>query len=223
LQCRWGNDNEEKAVCELQRRLFNDNVHEEFSIEEVGLVISDSHPFMAASPDRLFSCTCHGLGCIEVKCPFKHRFVTVDTAILADKSFPVEKDESGKYFLKKSHQYYYQVQHQLLVTGRLFSLFVVSVPTIICSSEECAIKVYHKTCTGLRRFSDPWKCRMCQQRDRARNLRAKRIAEKENGSTATKKVAQLDKADASSPSPSMPLVPSKTSKRKPLNTINKKK
>jgi len=294
---RWGNNNEEKAVAELQKLLMNENNHEDFVIQEVGLVISESNFFLAASPDRLFSCNCHGLGCIEVKCPFKHRNVTVDTAILTDKSFPVQKDGSGKYLLKKSHQYYYQVQHQMLVTGRLFSLFVIytkidlvyftvhfdeelaksfiphcklfflkhvlpeliakrftsvklnqsetldpetppvvsqstllpcscqkvldsNFQTIVCSSEECAIKVYHKTCTGLKRFTEPWKCRMCQQRDRARTQRAKRIAEKENESTSTKKKTQPDKVDAPS---SFPLIPSSNSKRKPFNTVNRKK
>jgi len=294
---RWGNNNEEKAVSGLQKLLVNENNHEDFVIQEVGLVISESNFFMGASPDRLFSCKCHGLGCIEVKCPFKHRNVTVDTAILTDKSFPVKKDENGKYFFKKSHQYYYQVQHQMLVTGRLFSLFVIytkidlvyftvefdeklalsfiphcklfflkyvlpeliakrftsvknnqseildpqtpsvvsqssllpcscqkvldsSFQTIVCSSEECAIKVYHKTCTGLKRFCEPWKCRMCQQRDRAKSQRAKRIAEKENDSISTKKKNQPDKVDAPS---SLPVVLSSNSKRKPFNTVNKKK
>lgn len=99
--------------------------HNGFCIQEAGLKIPTENSHVAASPDRMFACPCHGEGVIEVKCPFSHRYHTVQEATNTDKEFCLEEDSNNNLILKKSHSYYYQVQTQLLVTKRKFCIFVV--------------------------------------------------------------------------------------------------
>lgn len=91
------------------------NSHPGFVITNAGLHISVDHPFLAASPDGLLHCACHGEVLIEVKCPFKHRLSTVRMAIEKDKDFCLAINESGELELKRTHPYYFQVQLQMLV------------------------------------------------------------------------------------------------------------
>ena len=43
-----------------------------------GLFVDPKRQYIAASPDGMFSCACHGDAVIEVKCPFKIRKKTKD-------------------------------------------------------------------------------------------------------------------------------------------------
>ncbi|KAJ8973105.1 hypothetical protein NQ317_006331 [Molorchus minor] len=52
--------------------------HEDFGTESVGLCLNPEYPAFGASPDGLVSCTCCGLGCIEIKCPLCAKDVGVD-------------------------------------------------------------------------------------------------------------------------------------------------
>ena len=42
----------------------------DFKISKCGLVINQEYPWFHATPDFLVSCSCCGLGCGEIKCPF---------------------------------------------------------------------------------------------------------------------------------------------------------
>ena len=87
--------------------------HDNFVFENVGLVIHPSLPFLAASPDGMSKCDCHGVKTVEIKCPYKYRHTTpMDPAALNDSSYFLT--ESG---LKEKHQYYSQVQTQMAVTN----------------------------------------------------------------------------------------------------------
>jgi len=86
-------------------------------VQECGLFILGSHPFIAGSPDSLLSTD----GVIEVKCPYTTRKEEVSP----DHHIFLEMSNDGDLKLKEAHQYYYQVQGQLLVTGRSFCDFVV--------------------------------------------------------------------------------------------------
>jgi len=35
---------------------------------------------MAASPDGIVNCVCHGQGILEIKCPYTHRYESVEEA-----------------------------------------------------------------------------------------------------------------------------------------------
>jgi len=82
-----------------------------------GICVCNNTPYLAASPDGLVNN--HGI--VEVKCPYtaKDDYITTDSVPY------LEEDESGIYHLKKTHQYFYQVQGTLLCTNRNWCDFVV--------------------------------------------------------------------------------------------------
>ena len=121
---RWGKDNEHRAIQGLYDILIT--LHEDLEFLDSGLIISLLAPWLAASPDSLVCCKCHGLGVIEAKCPHKHRSITIARAVDIDPQFPLSWDgESNQYYLKKTREYYYQIQLQMFVTQRLYGIFVV--------------------------------------------------------------------------------------------------
>lgn len=118
---KWGIDNEENA-----RQTFITMTapkHENLTVEQSGFVINPSFPEVGASPDGLTHCTCCGKGCLEVKCPSKHRDNTILQAC-EDKNFCLHFTDE-KFCLKCAHKYYSQAQTQMFVTGSNFCDFVV--------------------------------------------------------------------------------------------------
>ena len=87
-----------------------------FNTSQCGLFVCSEHPFLASSPDRLVDIN----GIVEVKCPFvsKDRPITTVTV-------PYLKLRDDELCLDQNHDYYYQIQGQLLCTGRQFCDFVV--------------------------------------------------------------------------------------------------
>ena len=122
---RWGKENEARAIDEWTSLLVTAKLHEDFKTFDAGLRISVEYPFLAASPDKLFTCACHGNAVVEVKCPFKHRMRSVIDAAKEDPDFCLAIDKDGKLFLRKNHAYFYQIQLQMLVTRVKMCYFVV--------------------------------------------------------------------------------------------------
>ncbi|KAF4514112.1 UNVERIFIED_CONTAM: hypothetical protein B566_EDAN019091 [Ephemera danica] len=95
----------------------------------VGLVINPKIPFLGASPDRLIKV--NGEVCsVEIKCPFKlfDKKQTIKNAY-NNADFYINIDISTNTpFLKKNHEYYSQVQGQLLICNLKTAYFVVFVP-----------------------------------------------------------------------------------------------
>lgn len=87
------------------------------NVQECGMFICSQYPFLAASPDGLLGDT----GVIEIKC-----FPSI-TGLFRDASNKnlCYEVRDGKVTLKQNHQYYYQVQGQLNITGRNFCDFVM--------------------------------------------------------------------------------------------------
>lgn len=101
------------------------NTHAGLTITRTGVYLSITHPFLAASPDGIVHCECHGTSVLEVKCPFNYRNYTIFAATQV-KTFPLQFHALTKqYYLCKSHEYYYQVQLQMYVTGYHSCYFVV--------------------------------------------------------------------------------------------------
>ena len=99
---RWGCDHEDIA-CQVY---FNEmqQQHSEFDCFHGGLIIDEEYPFNAATPDGYRQCACCGDGVVEIKCPFCAKDSDPElSAFLKDGHLPC------------SHQYYYQVQTQMLV------------------------------------------------------------------------------------------------------------
>ena len=74
-------------------------------------------PFLAATPDGLVDKDI----LIEVKCPYTGR----KSKIRPGKKFPFLQRRNGKLALKTSHNYYDQVQGQLLIAKRSVCYFIV--------------------------------------------------------------------------------------------------
>ena len=69
--------------------------HQNFTFQECGLILLDSHPFIGASPDAIAGCSAAGT-CVEVKCPYSISHTSPKDAELAF----IEK-ENDQFKLKK--------------------------------------------------------------------------------------------------------------------------
>ena len=94
--------------------------HKHIKVRKSGLWLMSNHQYLGASPDALVSCSCCGSGIVEIKCPLSIAHQNPEEANLAflDRSTNVIK-------LKKTHQYYSQIQTQLGVTNKQWGDFFV--------------------------------------------------------------------------------------------------
>lgn len=100
-----------------QKSAVNSHFH------DCGLVVNNEFPFLAATPDGKI---CENGECklLEMKCPYLARDIMIsDACVEINKCMLIE--QNGKVLLDKSHDYYIQVQGQLLVTGVLLCDFLV--------------------------------------------------------------------------------------------------
>ncbi|XP_048586934.1 uncharacterized protein LOC116607025 isoform X1 [Nematostella vectensis] len=113
---------EEQAIKSYEHHMKS--LHTNFQIKRCGLFINKDFPFIHATPDFLISCDCCGLGCGEVKCP-----ISVTNGNFNEYSLKASsclENVNGVLKLKKSHNYYYQVQQQLFtLPDRKYCDFVV--------------------------------------------------------------------------------------------------
>lgn len=93
-------------------------------VHKCGLVVHPDIPFLGASPDGKV-CDKKVTGILEIKCPYSIRGETIDQALNGEKARTLflEKTDTGVR-LKRNHDYWFQVQGQLLVTGAPFCDFV---------------------------------------------------------------------------------------------------
>lgn len=114
----WGCDHEDVAKKEFLEEMcpFHDNL----TVEPCGFFIDSKQGFIGASPDGIVSCDCCGSSLIEIKCPY-----SVQNTSVHEHLNYLERTNEGRYFLKRDHPYYYQVQTQLGVTGKELCFFVV--------------------------------------------------------------------------------------------------
>ena len=85
--------------------------HENTTVSQTGLNVNAEFPHLGTSPDRVVSCSCHGKVLLEIKCP--HKYKNELSGWDLDPGFPV----SSNGCIDEGHPYYYQLQHQMLVTG----------------------------------------------------------------------------------------------------------
>ena len=78
--------------------------HKNFVVQECGLILLDSHPFIVVSPDVIASSCCWNF-CVEVKCPYSISHTSPKDAELAF----IEK-EHDQFKLEKTHVYYTKCQ-----------------------------------------------------------------------------------------------------------------
>ena len=121
---KWGLDNEATAKEAYYTKMSE--LHSQFSIHSCGLQINTLYPHLGASPDGIISCLCCGDGLVEVKCPYSIRDESPTTTEKAN--FYLKPLPDGGRALSKSHNYYYQVQGQLIILNLPFCDFVCWTP-----------------------------------------------------------------------------------------------
>ena len=121
---KYGRENESVAIEKYCKYMAN--IGHKVTVLPCGLVVRPDLPFLGGSPDgKIIDPVAHPhYGILEVKCPYKYREVSPMDAALMDSDFYVSvKDE--KLYLKETHQYYFQVQGQLALTGAKWCDFVI--------------------------------------------------------------------------------------------------
>lgn len=108
---KYGREMEEEARHMLKNELLKAG-HRDVLVEDAGLFILDTDPYIGASPDAIVTCACCGISLAEIKCPLR-----------AAASGPVVEElefltvlPSGDVTLAKRHTYFTQVQGQLGVS-----------------------------------------------------------------------------------------------------------
>ena len=134
-QTDWGTK-KEKCARELYYKEIGPS-HENFEVSDVGFVISPQWPHLGASPDGVVSCTCHGKGVIELKCPYSHKDDTIKNAVTKNNTFCLIEHD-GKLKLRRDHTCYYQIQTQMHICGVNYCDFVV------CTVLTYLLKEYSK-------------------------------------------------------------------------------
>ena len=77
---------------------------------------------MGATPDNIFTCSCCENTCVEYKCPYSIRSEEVSDAWNITAYLELNGNELR---LKKSHNYYAQIQGQMAIIGNRKTYFVV--------------------------------------------------------------------------------------------------
>jgi len=121
---RWGCKQEEKAKEEYFKKTANK--HSNFSVKNSGLIVTPKFPYLGASPDGIIHCDCCGTGSLEVKCPFSAIKTKLKDAA-TQKNFCLELCD-GELKLRRNHDYFFQVQPQIQLTGSAYCDFCVWTP-----------------------------------------------------------------------------------------------
>ncbi|XP_065068517.1 uncharacterized protein LOC135693861 [Rhopilema esculentum] len=116
-----------KTIEPLARSSFiktEEDKHANFSVILSGLIVNAEEPYLGASPDGIVTCSCHGKGVLEIKCPFNYK--DGFDGWQHDKNFPLASLGPG-FIMKKNHLYYYQIQLQMELSGAEFGYFYIFV------------------------------------------------------------------------------------------------
>lgn len=109
----FGRDNEENVL-----KLYEEKTSTQ--VTRSGLFIDMEHPFLGASPDGLVNDD----GLVEIKCLHSVKEQDLINEVKTNKSICLELFE-GNLRLKRTHNYFYQVQGQLNIAKREWCDFVV--------------------------------------------------------------------------------------------------
>ena len=128
---RWGSAHEVDAKKQYLEYLRTEG-HAGACVEDSGLVISLEDPCLACSPDGLVEIpgSVPDRGILEIKCPHKiaKEGLNPEDAAKESKSFFCRIGDSKKPELKRSHDYFYQVQGAMAITKRSWCDFIVWTP-----------------------------------------------------------------------------------------------
>lgn len=110
----FGRLNERNAIKKYEEKYS-------VNVQKCGLFVSESEPYLAASPDGLVG----DEGIVEVKCIHKIGESTLLLAAAKRGNICLEVKKDGKLQLNRKHNYYFQVQGQLNIADRNYCDFIV--------------------------------------------------------------------------------------------------
>lgn len=119
---RNGLHQEKTTIEEYQLKMAEKNVN--VRVEPMGLVIHQTHRFLAGSPDGLVKVSTGDKGLLEVKNLLHNKPINLWQAAENKKGFCLEI-RNGSLHLKENHPYYYQCHGVLNVCGLEWIDFVV--------------------------------------------------------------------------------------------------
>ena len=73
-QIKWGPEHENIAIKAFKSGIAPQHVGGMEGFRECGLYVKGDFPFLAGSPDGMFTCNCCTPATIEVKCPYSVRY-----------------------------------------------------------------------------------------------------------------------------------------------------
>ena len=118
-----GCQHEKDATSEYKSQRIKQ--HMNFEIKPCGFLVDSKAPYVGATQDVLISCSCYGMGVLEIKCPFCARKADSLSDVASErKQFCLQKESSGLK-LSPKHQNYKQCQLQMNVTQCIYCDFVV--------------------------------------------------------------------------------------------------
>ncbi|XP_063444855.1 uncharacterized protein LOC134725172 [Mytilus trossulus] len=97
--------------------------HEKAVVELSGLIINKDIPHLGASPDAIVNCKCCGKGIVEIKCPYTFKNLTLDE--ISEKKYHLTKTSDGVIELKKTSNWYIQIQSQMAISNLQWCDFVL--------------------------------------------------------------------------------------------------
>nr|CAI5847390.1 unnamed protein product [Callosobruchus analis] len=110
----WGITHEAQALKTYQDHCAS--MHEELQ----------NIPNLVPLQMALVTCQCCGTGCVELKCPYLLKELSL-VKFAQQKTSCLGKTEN-KFYLKQDHGYYYQVQIQMAILGTTFCVFMIWSP-----------------------------------------------------------------------------------------------
>ena len=120
---RHGIQNENHVLHLYETFLKSKNL--DVCVKETGFIISKSHPYLGASLDGIVTNNKTGEKWgVEIKCPSSKFGQDFNNIVMSDKKFFLQK-KGQQISLKKSHQYFYQVQGQMFCADLFRVDFVV--------------------------------------------------------------------------------------------------
>ena len=117
---QWGIRNESNAAQSFMKHEGQKHTNPKLIV--CGLYIHKPQPYMGATPDNIFTCSCCENTCVEYKCPYSIR--SEEISVAWNKTTHLELNGDGLK-LKRSHNYYAQIQGQMAITGNRKTYFVV--------------------------------------------------------------------------------------------------
>ena len=148
----WGIFHEESARKAYQR--VASHTYHKLELISKGFLISKSKPYLGASLDNIQKCQCSD-GCpdkvVEYTCLWKHRDLYPKETFLTPEIGGIKN--GNEFALKRTSQYYLQLQLQMFVSELRFNIFVVWTKTGIFTLEvRYNPSFISKVCSKLEKF-----------------------------------------------------------------------